>query len=92
MNAKNTAPLSAVAAFSESFAGSYADADEAIAWTLAWPDYGETFAKLDRAAQQKYVDDARTAIDEAGDLSWRFAINFYAARRGEDEQPPAHPH
>jgi len=79
-----------VGAFTESFAGTYADADEAIAWTLAWPDYGETFAKLDSAARQKYVDDARTAIDEAGDLSWRFAINFYAARRGEDEQP-AHP-
>jgi len=78
------AGFSTVAARTESFAGSYANADEAIAWTLAWPDYGETFAKLDGAAQQRYVDDARTAIGEVADLSWRFAINFYAGFRPLD--------
>jgi len=69
-------------------AGTYADADEAFAWALAWPDYGETFAKLDAATQQRFIDDARTAITEIGDLSWRFAINLYSARCSEGEHPP----
>jgi hypothetical protein len=45
----------------------------------------------DAAAQQKFIDDARTAIAEIGDLTWRFAINLYSARRSEEEQPPMQP-
>ena len=82
------AGFAAVAAVTEWFAGAYADADEAFAWALAWPDYGETFAKLDAATQQRFIDDARTAITEIGDLSWRFAINLYSARCSEGEHPP----
>jgi SAM-dependent methyltransferase len=76
-DALRQAGFGSVAAFSESFAGTYADADDAVAWTLAWPDYGETFAKLDAAVQASFIAEARRAIVEFGDLSWRFAINFY---------------
>ena len=87
-NSLRAAGFTAVTAVTQSFTGAFANEDEAVAWTLAWPDYGETFAKLDPAAQQEFVDRARTTIAEIGDLSWRFAINFYVGRRSEDERPP----
>ncbi len=89
-DALGAAGFAAVAGVTESFAGAYANAEEALAWTLAWPDYGDTFARLDAATQQRFIDDARSAIAETGDLTWRFAINFYSARRSEEEHPPIH--
>lgn len=73
----------AVDTVTEWFAGAFADVDEAIAWTLAWPNYGQTFAALDAAAQRRFMERARTEIAELGDLSWRFGINFYLGRAGD---------
>jgi SAM-dependent methyltransferase len=69
-----------VAALTESFAGAYRDASDALAWALAWPDYGQTFAKLDAPTQADYQERALEAIDQADDLCWEFAINYYLAR------------
>jgi len=59
--------------------GRYASAADALSWTLAWPDYGETAASIKPGRRAEFERDALAAITACGDLAWEFAINCYIA-------------
>jgi len=66
----------------ESFTGSFADAEEALAWSLAWPLTAARLARVNARLRERLLAEAREALVGA-DLSWRFAFNFYlAGKRG----------
>jgi SAM-dependent methyltransferase len=67
-----------VAATTELFTGRFADAQQALAWSLAWPLTAADLAALDPSARQEFLAAAREALRHA-DLSWRFAVNYYVA-------------
>lgn len=62
----------------ESFTGSFADADEALAWSVAWPLTAARLMGLNPRLRERFLDEAREAL-VGSDLSWRFAFNFYLA-------------
>jgi len=62
----------------ERFHGSYDDATHALDWTLAWPDYAETFQALSGPDRQLFKHRAVAAAAET-DLDWWFAINYFIA-------------
>jgi len=74
------AGFESVSVTTELFTGTFADADEALRWALAWPVWGVRLARLEEGAVDSFMDVAREAI-AASDLSWRFALNFYVASR-----------
>jgi SAM-dependent methyltransferase len=67
-----------VATATEFFTGRFADAEQALAWSLAWPLTAADLAALDPAAREELLTVAREALRDA-DLSWRFAINYFVA-------------
>ena len=69
-----------VAIVTEPLAGRFTDAEAALAWTLAWPDYGRTVAALDEPQRIAFEREALQAIAKAADLTWEFAINYLVAR------------
>jgi len=64
----------------ESFAGSFADTDEALAWSLAWPHTASRLAQLDPGLRERFLREAHQAL-LGSDLSWRFVFNFYLASK-----------
>jgi hypothetical protein len=65
---------------SESFGGTFADADEALAWSLGWPLTASRLARLDSARRERFRCESLQAL--AGSrLSWRFVFNFYLASK-----------
>lgn len=63
--------------------GQFTSADAAVEWTLAWPDYGETFAALTGHDKERFLEESRTVL--AGvDLEWWFEINYYCCSVGAD--------
>ena len=60
--------------------GSYADATDALDWTLAWPDYAETFQTISGPDRQLFKDRALAAVADT-DLDWWFAINYFIANK-----------
>jgi hypothetical protein len=65
----------------EPLRGVYVDAQAALDWTLAWPDYGEIASRLSEEERDAFRARALEAVDACGDLSWEVSINYYAARR-----------
>lgn len=65
----------------EPLAGHFADAEAALAWTLAWPNYGRTVAALDERQRMAFEREALQAIAKVADLTWEFAINYLVARQ-----------
>jgi SAM-dependent methyltransferase len=63
----------------ETFTGTFASADEAFNWSLAWPVAGAKLAQLDAGARDSFLEDARRALTSS-DLSWRFVFNLYVGR------------
>ena len=76
------AGFAAVSVRTEAFAGTYRYADDALAWAIGWPGPVRRLGRLDPTAQQQYRHTARAAIEEAGDLSWRFTANYHLAVTG----------
>ena len=72
------AGFASVAATTEVFTGRFADAQQALAWSLAWPVTAAEVSALGPPARQEFLAAAREALLHA-DLAWRFAINFYVA-------------
>lgn len=62
------------------FTGSFADAEEALAWSLAWPLSATRLARLDPSRHRQFLTDAREAVADSA-LSWTFAFNFFVAYR-----------
>ena len=63
-----------------SFTGSFADADEALAWSLGWPLTASRLARLDSARRERLRRESLQAL--AGSrLSWRFVFNIYLASK-----------
>lgn len=75
------AGFDAIEIVSEPLRGTYNDAESALDWVLAWPDYGLTVSGLGQGEQAEFKQAALDAIASAGDLSWWFQINYYRARR-----------
>ena len=69
-----------VSVWSESFGGSFADAEEALAWALGWPLTASRLVGLDSARRERFRRESLEAL--AGSrLSWRFVFNFYLASK-----------
>ena len=65
---------------SESFGGEFAEADEALAWSLGWPLTASRLARLDSARRERFRREALETL--AGSrLSWIFEFNFYLASK-----------
>jgi hypothetical protein len=69
-----------VGVVTEPVRGRYADAPAALAWTLAWPDYRETAARLTKPAREAFESRALAAAAEAN-RDWWFAINYSSRPR-----------
>ena len=64
----------------ESFTGTFVDADEALAWSVAWPLTTSRLARLDPGLRERFLREAHQAL-VGSDLSWRFVFNFYLASK-----------
>lgn len=62
------------------FAGQFADAQQALDWFVAWPLTAARLAQLDPVDRKRFLDDARDLL-AAKSLAWKFVFNFYVARR-----------
>jgi hypothetical protein len=60
--------------------GHYADAAAALAWTLAWPDYRETAARLTEQGGCAFENRALAAADDTS-KDWWFEINYFVATK-----------
>jgi ubiquinone/menaquinone biosynthesis C-methylase UbiE len=69
-----------VSVSAERFAGRFADAEQALQWTLAWPCGSARVARLDGPARDAFLAEARQALAGA-DLSWHLAFNIYLATK-----------
>lgn len=64
----------------ESFGGSFAGPEEALAWALGWPLTAWRVSRLDSVGRQRLRRDSVEAL--AGSrLSWRSVLNFYLASK-----------
>jgi SAM-dependent methyltransferase len=68
-----------VAVVTERLEGRYESAERALAWALAWPDYG---LAADRLASDERAAFARAVRERLAEvpLDWWFAINYYVSR------------
>ena len=73
------AGFASVTATTEVFTGRFRDAEQALAWELAWPLTAARLAPLDPAAREDLIAAARETLAGA-DLAWRFVFNFFVAR------------
>ena len=73
-----------VSVTTESFEGRFADAEEALAWSLAWPLTAAGFARLDPARRERLRRDSLEAL-AGSSLSWRFVFNLYLAGKSASE-------
>jgi hypothetical protein len=62
------------------FAGRFADPEQALHWTLAWPCGSARFARLHAPERDAFIAEAREVLAGA-DLSWNFAFNIYIATK-----------
>jgi SAM-dependent methyltransferase len=65
---------------SESLTGRFANADEALAWSLCWPLTASRLARLDSARRERLRSESLQALASSS-MSWRFAFNIYLARK-----------
>lgn len=65
---------------SERFEGRFADAEQALEWSLAWPCRSARLARLDERRRESFRAAARKALS-AADLSWNFVFNIYLATK-----------
>ena len=64
----------------ERFTGRFADPEQALQWSLAWPCRTARIARIDAKEREAVMADARQAL--AGvDLSWNFVFNIYLATK-----------
>lgn len=64
----------------ERFTGRFADAEQALRWSLAWPSRAVRLARLHPTDRQALVAEAHRAIAET-DLNWSFVFNIYIATK-----------
>jgi SAM-dependent methyltransferase len=69
-----------VAARTEHFSGTFADAEEALQWALAWPCGAARLARVDPADRDAVIAKAREVV-AASHLFRRFVFNFYLGQR-----------
>jgi SAM-dependent methyltransferase len=69
-----------VEVITEPLRGSFADAGAALAWTLAWPDYRETTARLSALTREAFENRALASAAETS-MDWWFAINYFVATK-----------
>jgi SAM-dependent methyltransferase len=69
-----------VSVTTERFAGRFADAEQALRWTLAWPCGSARLARLEAPKRDAFLAETRQAL-AAADLSWHFAFNIYLATK-----------
>jgi SAM-dependent methyltransferase len=69
-----------VAVRTAEFAGRFADSEEALQWTLAWPCGSARLALLKGRRRATFLTEARQALAGA-DLSWRFVFNTYVGSK-----------
>jgi SAM-dependent methyltransferase len=60
------------------YEGRFSDADEALAWVMAWPLVAARVAQLDVGTRAAALAEARDAVGDT-DLAWRLAMLFYVA-------------
>jgi SAM-dependent methyltransferase len=72
--------FTSVSVETQSFSGAFADAEEALAWVVAWPLAAARLARLDARRRERFFSRAREALVTTS-LSWSFAFNFYVAHR-----------
>jgi SAM-dependent methyltransferase len=70
----------AVDVLTERLEGRYESPDAAIAWALAWPDYGLVAERLTAEQRVAFERRVRERLAEVP-LNWWFAINYYVAQR-----------
>lgn len=75
----HTAGFTSVSVETESFSGEFADAEDTLAWAVAWPLAAARLARLDPRRREEFFSSARKALS-ATSLSWTFAFNFYVAQ------------
>ena len=63
----------------ETFAGEFADAQQALDWFVAWPLTAARLTQLHPPARERFLDDARKLLATKR-LAWTFVFNFYVAR------------
>ena len=64
----------------ELFSGTFADAEEALAWVVAWPLVAAKLERLDPRRREQFAAHAHEALAVTS-LSWSFAFNFYVGQR-----------
>ena len=69
---------------SESFSGSFAGAEDALAWALSWPLTACRFAQLDPARRERLRREAMESLARSN-LARRFVLNFYVASKSASE-------
>ncbi len=74
------AGFTSVSVHTESFSGDFADAEDALAWVVAWPLAAARLARLAPRRRADFFASAREALATAS-LSWTFVFNFYVAHR-----------
>jgi hypothetical protein len=74
----------------QTFTGRFADAEEALDWTLAWPCGSARLARLGASAREAFLADAREALADS-DLSWTFVFNLYVADKAAAREVAARP-
>jgi SAM-dependent methyltransferase len=72
--------FAAVPVKTESFTGRFADPEQALRWSFAWPSRAARLARLDPKDDEAFVAEARRALAET-DLSWNFVFNIYIAAK-----------
>jgi SAM-dependent methyltransferase len=72
-----------VSVTTETFAGRFADADQALQWTLAWPCGSARFTRLEAGKRDAFLAEARHALAGA-DLAWNFVFNLYLATKASE--------
>ena len=75
------AGFASVSVETQTFTGRFADAEEALDWTLAWPCGSARLARLGASAREAFLADAREALADS-DLSCTFVFSLYVADKG----------
>ncbi len=74
------AGFTGVSVQTQSFSGEFADAEDALAWVVAWPLAAARLARLDPRRRERFFSRAREVLATTS-LSWSFPFNFYVAHR-----------
>jgi SAM-dependent methyltransferase len=77
-----------VSVITESHAGEFAHADEAVRWSFGWPLTAARVDRLDPGRRERLRRESVDALADS-DLSWRFTFNFFLASKAPPGSAPA---